>query len=212
MQFNPIIRGAKREHNSEQELIEVIDAGCLCHIAFNSEGKSCILPTAYGRSGFSLYLHGSSKNHLFSELIKGQQISIAITHLDGLVLAKSLFHSSMNYRSAVLFGKAVQVMDEQEKMEGLKLICDQIIKGRSEEVLLGLPKEINATMVLRFDCESASVKIRTGGPAGDESISNSIWSGHIPLKLKAETPITDTKFSELAELSPSVKNYLTLNQ
>ncbi len=208
MEFNKVIRGAKREVNDEQTVYAILDAGFLCHISFQHEGQTMMIPTAYGRKEDCIYIHGSNKNFMFGQLLNGQTACIAVTHLDGLVLAKSLFHTSVNYRSVILFGKATLVSDENERIEGMQLITENIIEGRWNEVGLGTAAQIEATMVLKIKIEKASAKIRNEGPAGDESILDNIWSGHIPLKLKAESPIQDKKFGTNLPVTTSVNNFM----
>lgn len=208
MEFNKVVRGAKREHNDEESVYAILDAGFLCHVAFQHQGQTMMIPTAYGRKDDSLYMHGSTKNFMFNQLLDGQTACISVTHLDGIVLARSLFHTSVNYRSVVLFGKAVLVEDEDERIEGLKTITENIVKGRYDEVPLGTESELKATMVIKFTVERASAKIRTGGPMADEDIDVNIWSGVIPLEMKALTPIQDMKFGKQLELSASVASFL----
>jgi len=123
-----------------------------------------IIPTAYGRKGDTLYIHGSSKNYMFNHIINGPSVCIAITHLDGIVLARTLFDTSANYHSVVLFGKAELVTDDNDRMEGLKIITENIIKGRWNEVSVGSQNELKATMVVKFTIDKVSAKIRDGGP------------------------------------------------
>ncbi|MDZ7615105.1 MAG: pyridoxamine 5'-phosphate oxidase family protein [Flavobacteriaceae bacterium] len=168
-----------------------------------------MIPTAYGRKGDILYIHGSTKNFMLNQILNGQTICIGVTHLDGIVLAKTLFDTSANYRSAILFGKASLVESEEEKMEGLKIITEHIIKGRWTEVPVGTDNELNATLVIRFTIERASAKIRGGGPQGDEDKESQVWSGHIPLSLMALAPVIDQKIDQNIEQSQSVKDFLT---
>ncbi len=207
MEFNKVVRGAKREMNNEESVYAILDAGFMCHVAFQHQGQAMIIPTAYGREGDNLYIHGSTKNFMLNQILDGQSICISVTHLDGIVLAKSLFHTSVNYRSTVLFGKAVLVEDEKERMDGLKSITENIVKGRWNEVEVGDENQLKATMIIKFTIDSASAKIRNEGPVGDDSIHNEVWSGHIPLALKAAQPIQDKKFGVVLEMSKSVKNY-----
>jgi uncharacterized protein len=212
MKFNRIVRGAKREVNDAESVNAILDAGFLCHVAFTHEGLPMMIPTAYGRKKDTLYLHGSTKNFMLNQIINGQTSCISVTHLDGLVLARSLFDTSVNYRSVVVFGKGVLVTDEQERMEGLKIITDNIIKGRWDEVPVGTEQELKATMVIKFTIESASAKIRYGGPLGDEEMGNEVWSGVIPLSMKADNPIPDEKFSGNVTETASVKNFVNRNK
>lgn len=212
MEFNKVIRGAKREVNDVEHIHSILDAGFLCHVAFQHQGQTMMIPTAYGRIGDSLYLHGSTKNFMLNQLLDGQTSCISVTHLDGIVLAKSLFHTSVNYRSVILFGKASLVSDEDERLTGMKVITENIIPGRWNEVNVGNENELKATMVIKFNIEKASAKIRNEGPAGDEELTENVWSGQIPLMLKALEPIQDDKFGVSLELSESVRNYMLKNQ
>jgi nitroimidazol reductase NimA-like FMN-containing flavoprotein (pyridoxamine 5'-phosphate oxidase superfamily) len=212
MEFNKVIRGAKREMNDEASINAILDGGFLCHVAFQHKGQTMMIPTAYGRKNDSLFLHGSTKNFMLNQILDGQTICISVTHLDGIVLAKSLFHTSVNYRSVVLFGKAYLVEDENERIAGMKVITENIIKGRWDEVPIGNDQQIKATMVIEFKIEKASAKIRNEGPAGDDELLDEIWSGHIPLQLKALTPIQDKKFGVELEMSESVKSYFEKNK
>jgi uncharacterized protein len=212
MEFNKVVRGAKREMNDENSVYSILDAGFLCHVAFQHEGQTMMIPTAYGRKGDSIYLHGSAKNFMLNQILNGQTICVSVTHLDGIVLAKSLFDTSVNYRSVVLFGKAILLEDEAARMEGLKIITENIIEGRWDEVPTGTPQQLKATMVLEFSIERASAKIRNEGPMGDDTVLNNAWSGHIPLITKALEPITDTKFTEVFPLSGSAKKFYEENK
>lgn len=209
MEFNKVIRGVKRAVNTEQAIYDILDAGFLCHVSFQHEGQTMMIPTAYGRKGDILFIHGSTKNFMLNQILNGQTVCIGITHLDGIVLAKTLFDTSANYRSAILFGKARLVESEEEKMEGLKIITEHIIKGRWAEVPVGSENELNATQVIRFTIERASAKIRGGGPQGDEDKESTVWSGHIPLSLLALDPVIDQKIDQNTEHSQSVKDFLT---
>jgi hypothetical protein len=148
---------------------------------------------------------------MLNQILDGQTICISVTHLDGIVLAKSLFHTSVNYRSVVLFGKATLVENENERIDGMKIITENIIKGRWDEVAIGTESQLKATMVIKFNIEKASAKIRNEGPVGDDDIHDEVWSGHIPLAMKAQLPIQDSKFGKDLELSNSVKIYLKNN-
>lgn len=206
MEFNKVVRGAKREVNETESVYAILDAGFLCHVAIVHEGKPMVIPTAYGRKDDVIYLHGSTKNFILNQMLD-QTSCITVTHLDGLVLARSLFHTSVNYRSVVLFGKAILLTDEDERMEGLKIITDNIIKGRWDEVPVGTEQELKATMIVKFTIEYASAKVRAVGPMGDEDMNNEVWSGVIPLAIKASAPIADEKFGGNFPLTESVINF-----
>lgn len=212
MEFNKIVRGHKRSFNNEQYVYNILDAGFLCHVAFQHEGQTMIIPTSYGRKDDTLLLHGSRKNFMLNQIVDGQTICISVTHLDGVVLARTLIDTSANYRSVVLYGKAEIIEDETERLAALRVVSDHIIKGRWDEVPLGPENVLNATLVVRFRIEKASAKIRSGEPEGDEDKTNEIWSGYIPLRLKADEPIQDMKFGVKKEVTNSVKEYWEKNK
>jgi len=212
MKFNKVIRGAKREMNDIENIYAILDAGFLCHIAFQHQGQTMMIPTAYGRFGEYLYMHGSTKNFMLNQILDGQTICITVTHLDGIVLAKSLFYSSVTYRSTILFGKAVLIDDDQEKIHGMKIISENLVKGRADEVEIGTETQLDATMVIKFTIESASAKMRSEGPMGDDDILDKVWSGVIPLTIKALEPIQDQKFGTTLDMSKSVKQYYEKNR
>jgi nitroimidazol reductase NimA-like FMN-containing flavoprotein (pyridoxamine 5'-phosphate oxidase superfamily) len=211
IQYNKVVRGAKREVNNDEAVHAILDAGFLCHVAVVHKGVPMMIPTAYGRKDNDIYLHGSTKNFVLNQLVNDQTSCISVTHLDGLVLARSLFHTSVNYRSVVLFGKAVVLTDEAERLKGLQIITDQIIKGRWDEVPVGTESELKATMVVKFTIESASAKIRNLGPMGDDTMDNEVWSGVIPLTMKASIPVADKKFAENYPVTRSVENFVKQN-
>jgi uncharacterized protein len=212
MEFNKIIRGNKRSANDEASVYEILDAGFLCHIAFQHEGQTMMIPTAYGRKDDSILIHGSAKNFMMNQLLDEQTACISVTHLDGIVLARTLFDTSANYRSVVLFGKATIIEDYDERIEALKIITENIIKGRWNEVPIGNENEIKATMLIKIKIDSASAKIRNGCPQGDEEQTNETWSGQIPLVMKALDPIQDTKFNVDLPLTNSVKHFFEINK
>ncbi len=207
MQFNKIIRGHKRESNNEQDLYAILDAGTLCTIAFTHQGQAMLLPTSYGRRNDLLYFHGSPNNFMLNEIVNNEQIGVSVTFLDGLVLAKSILDTSVNYRSVILYGKAERVTNQEERWSALQCITEHIIPGRWNEVPLGMERNDKSPIVVKFKIESASVKIRTGGPDGDEDRATDQWSGHIPLKTIALEPVFDIKRKDKTTLSISVEEF-----
>ena len=207
MQFNKIIRGASKTTTDLDEIYDIMDAGFMCHISYVCEGESKIIPTSYGRKNDEIYIHGSTKNAMMRQILDGQTVCIAITHLDGIVLARTLFDTGVNYRSLVIFGKAQLVEDQDERIEGLQIITENVIKGRWDEVPIGDENELKATMVIKIKIDKLSAKVRTGGPLGDESKTNEVWSGQIPLVTKAMEPIQDMKFGVKLPISKSVMDY-----
>ncbi len=212
MEFNKVTRGANRAVNTEDAVYEILDAGFLCHVSFQHEGQTMMIPTAYGRSEDCLYLHGSTKNFMLNQILNGQTICIGVTHLDGIVLARTLFDTSVNYRSTILFGKATLVESEEERLFGLKIMTENVLPGRWDEVNLGTQNELKATMVIKFKIDTASAKVRNEGPAGDDDQPQEVWSGHIPLVTKALEPILDPKFGIELPMTASVKSYWEKNR
>jgi nitroimidazol reductase NimA-like FMN-containing flavoprotein (pyridoxamine 5'-phosphate oxidase superfamily) len=205
---NKVKRVPKRGHYDKATVYEILDASFLCHLGFSVDGQPFVIPTSYGRAGDKIYLHGASSSRMMVNMEKGIPVCLTVTHLDGLVLARSAFHHSMNYRSAVCFGTAYKV-EGSEKEEALKIISDQILAGRWEESRLPLAKELKATTVLCFEIEQASAKIRTGPPGDDKpDYDLPIWAGVLPCKQVWEAPIPDPVLTAGIELPDSVKPYL----
>ena len=170
----------ERGRTDAADLDAVLDAGLICHLGVNIDGVPVVLPTGYGRIGDILYLHGSSANRSLLAAA-GQQVCVTITLLDGLVCARAVFHHSMNYRSAVVFGEARLVTDEDEKLAALRAVTDHLVPGRWEHTREPNRKELAATAVIALPLDEASVKIRTGPPKDeDEDYDSGIWAGVLP--------------------------------
>lgn len=178
---NKVKRIPKRGHYDKETVYEILDGGFLCHVGFQVEGQPFVIPTAYGREGNAIYLHGASTSRMMKHGAKEFPLCITVTHLDGIVLARSAFNHSMNYRSAVCFGTA-KLIDGAEKEHALKVISDQILPGRWEEARLPSSKELKATTVLKMEINQASAKIRTGDPGDDKpDYELDIWAGTLPI-------------------------------
>lgn len=206
--LNKVVRGPNRAAYSKAEVYKIVDAHFLCHLAYVYEGTPIVIPTGYGRKGDVLYVHGSSKNRMLNYLLENESVSATVTHMDGIVLAKSVFHHSFNYRSAVLFGKPRLVTDEAEKMEALKILTDNIIEGRWEEARYPNAKEMKATMVMAIDITEASAKVRAEG-ASDDIIDADldIWAGVLPLKIEVGKPEPNHDCNPSLEVPKSVVNF-----
>lgn len=201
-------RAPKRGHYDKETIYKVLDDAQICHVGFIHHSKPVVIPTIFGRSADKIYIHGATVSRLMVELEKGIDISLSVAHVDGLVLARSAFHHSMNYRSVVLFGKA-KLVGDHEKNEALKVISDHLIHGRWEEVREPNAKELKATKVLEIQINEASAKIRTGGPIDDAAdYELDVWAGEIPYKQIAQEPIPDGKLKEGIEVPKSVLEYL----
>jgi nitroimidazol reductase NimA-like FMN-containing flavoprotein (pyridoxamine 5'-phosphate oxidase superfamily) len=168
----------------------IIDAAKICHTGICLDGQSYVLPMACARDGKQLLLHGSVASRLMQQLAGGLDCCVTITHLDGLVLARSAFHSSMNYRSVMIFGKAKLVEDESLKKAGLDTLVEQLVPGRLAELRESTRKELNATHLLSLPIETFTTKVRTGepdDPAAD--LDEPVWAGVVPLETRAGTPL-----------------------
>jgi len=184
----------KRGSHDRSVVDNILDAGFLAHIGFNVEGQPFVIPTLFGRAGEKLYMHGSAASRMLGHLETGVPACVKVTVVDGLVLARSAFRHSMNYRSVVAFGTARKIDDPREKMIALRVISDHLIAGRWDDVRLPNEKELKATSVLEFSIEEASAKIRTGPPVDDEEdYVLPIWAGVLPLKIAAQPPIPDPR-------------------
>jgi len=184
-------RHRERGATDRAQLYAVLDAGLICHLGVVADGAPVVLPTAYGRDGDTLYLHGSSANGAFGAAA-GQQVCVTVTHLDGLVCARSVFSHSVNYRSAVVFGLATIVSDDDERRHALEVITDHLIPGRWAAARQPAKKEMAATAVLSLPLTEASVKIRTGMPADDpDDLDLDVWAGVLPVALTFGEPQPD---------------------
>jgi uncharacterized protein len=184
-------RHKERGQDSRAELHAVLDAGMICHLGVVTDAGPVVLPTAYGREDDTLYVHGSSANGAFWAA-DGQQVCVTVTHLDGIVCARSVFSHSVNYRSAVVFGAAAIVTDEDERWQALRIITDHLIPGRWAAVRQPTKKEMAATAVLRVPLDEASVKIRTGMPGDpEEDLGLEVWAGVVPIAVTFGEPEPD---------------------
>jgi len=204
---NKVVRGANRGVYDKMQVFEILDGAFLCHISFVIDQKPFIIPTAYARLGEQILIHGSKKSRMLLELPKQEQVCVAVTHLDGLVLARSAFHHSVNYRSVIIYGKAQLVEDTEEKMNALKLITNNILENRWDEVRLPNQKEMDVTSVISITMDSVSAKVRTGDPVDDkEDYELPIWAGVVPIRSVYENAKPDEKLNSGIEIPQSVQN------
>lgn len=203
---NKVKRLPKRGHYDKETIFGILDSTFICHIGFAVKGQPYVIPTAYGREGEAIYIHGATKSRMLLEMGKGAPVCLTVTKVDGLVLARSAFHHSINYRSAVVFGRAIEVTGE-EKERGLFVISENILKGRWDEVRRPNEIEMKATTVLRIDIDEASAKVRTGPPGDEEEdYALPIWAGVVPFYSKVGPPESDPLLSGGIEISGSVRN------
>ncbi|MGV6844878.1 MAG: pyridoxamine 5'-phosphate oxidase family protein, partial [Lutibacter sp.] len=190
-------------------IYQILDKNFVAQIAFVFEDYPVVIPTIYGRKNNFLYIHGAPVSRMLKTLKNGIPISLNITEVNGIVLARSAFHHSLNYQSVTIFGKAKEVVDKDERNLALKIISDQIIPNRWDEVRLPNAKELKATQILKIEIEEASAKIRKGPPIDDkDDYDLPIWAGEIPIKKTFLKPIPDQKLNENVKISSSVINFL----
>jgi nitroimidazol reductase NimA-like FMN-containing flavoprotein (pyridoxamine 5'-phosphate oxidase superfamily) len=198
---------ARGSHDLET-IDQILDAAFLAHIGFCVNGQPFVIPTNFGREGDTLYIHGSAASRLLRELSAGVPACVTVTHVDGLVLARSAFHHSINYRSVVAFGTARKIEDPEKKMHGLRVISEHLIRGRWDEVREPNEKEMKQTSVLEFEIEEASAKVRTGGPVDDEEdYALPVWAGVLPLSLRASAPMADERLADSATVPDYLARY-----
>jgi uncharacterized protein len=173
-----------------EQVDEILDEALVCHVGFVVDGTPRVLPTLHARMGDVLYLHGAPANHMLGIALGGIEICVTVTLLDGLVLARSAFHHSVNYRSVTLFGRATEVVDRDEKIRALATLVDHVVPGRSTDARMPNEGELRKTLVLRLDIEEGSAKVRTGPPVDDaEDLALPIWAGVVPLHQAAGVPV-----------------------
>jgi len=195
-----LVREADRAVYDRAAAYRILDEGFICHVGFVVDGQPFVIPTGYGRVGDNLYIHGSAASRMLRRVDEGVAVCVTVTLLDGLVLARSIFNHSMNYRSVVILGTARAVNDPAEKLEALRLLSQHILPGRWVEARLPNEKELKATLVMRLPIEEFSAKVRQGPPVDDEEdYAFSTWAGVVPLTMVAGEPIDD------ARLMPGLK-------
>ena len=189
-----LVREADRAVYDRAAAYKILDEGFICHVGFVVDGQPFVIPTGYGRVGDNLYIHGSAASRMLRRVNEGIAVCVTVTLLDGLVLARSIFNHSMNYRSVVILGAARAVTDPKEKLEALRLLSEHILPGRWVESRQPNEKELKATSVLRLPIEEFSAKVRQGPVVDDEEdYAFSTWAGVIPLEMVAGQPIDDER-------------------
>ena len=203
-----LIRESDRAVYDREAVYKILDSGFLCHVGFVQDGQPFVIPTGYGRNGDVLYIHGSAASRMLREANKGFPVCVTVTLLDGLVLARSIFNHSMNYRSVVILGQATMVADPAEKLEALRLLSEHIIPGRWKDSRFPNERELKATTVLRLPIEEFSAKVRQGPVVDDaEDVSYPTWAGVLPLPVVPGKAIPDERLDPQLEVPDYVKNY-----
>ena len=187
-----VTRAPQRAVYDDELIDRMLDEAYLCHLAFVHRGYPVITPTLFARVDDRLYVHGSAASRTLRALGSGIECCLNVTHLDGLVLARSAFHHSVNYRSVTVFGRGNLVADAEDKLRALRALTEKIVPGRWDDVRPPNEKELRATSVLRLPLSEASAKVRSGPPQDDEAdLKLPVWAGVIPLRLWAEDPQPD---------------------
>jgi len=198
----------KRGHYDRETINQILDEGFICHVGFIVDGQPFVIPTGYARVDDNLFIHGSQASRMLKTLAQGVDVCVNVTLVDGLVLARSAFHHSINYRSVVVFGKARLLTDREEKITALLALSEHFIRGRWDDVREPTEQELKATSVLVMKLEEASAKIRTGPPLDDEEdYSLPIWAGVIPLRMVAGEPIDDPRLNDGVETPSYAREY-----
>jgi hypothetical protein len=203
-----IKRLPKRAVYERETVYRILDEGLVCHVGFIAGGEPFVIPTSYARAGDTLYIHGSPASRMLRTLAEEVQVCLTVTLLDGLVLARSAFHHSMNYRSVVVFGTASVVEEAAEKFEALRAFTEHVIPGRWAEVRQPDEGELKKTLVLKLSLSEAAAKVRTGPPIDDETdYALPVWAGEIPLGLAAATPLPDPRLAPGCEPPSYARRY-----
>ncbi|MBT8196292.1 MAG: pyridoxamine 5'-phosphate oxidase family protein [Bacteroidia bacterium] len=199
-------RVPKRGRYDKETIHGILDNNRICHVAFIHQGVPFSIPTIYARDENKIYLHGASVSRMLVELDKGIDMCLSVASVEALVLARSAFHHSMNYHSAVVFGKGKSIEDEKEKLHALKVITEKLVPGRWEDARQPNPIEMKATKVIAIEIEDASAKIRNEG-VGDEKedYDLDVWAGLVPINNDLQAPISDDKLKEGIEIPDYIK-------
>ena len=198
----------KRGVYDRDSVYDILDEGFICHVGFAVDGKPVVIPTGYARVDDRLYIHGSQASRMLRTLSEGIDVCVTVTLVDGLVLARSAFHHSINYRSVVVFGRASLVENADDKNAALLAFSEHVIPGRWNDVREPTPEELRMTSVLGLELTEASAKVRTGPPLDDEEdYSLPVWAGVIPLQLTSGEPLSDPRLPDNIPLPSYVKHY-----
>jgi len=191
-----------------ESINQILDEGFICHVGFAVDGQPYVIPTGYARAGDRLFIHGSQASRMLRTLGQGIDVCLTVTLIDGLVLARSAFHHSMNYRSVVVFGRATVVDEREEKLSALRALSDHMIPGRWDDVRKPSERELQLTTVLSLPLDEASAKVRTGPPLDDEEdYELPVWAGVIPLRMVANAPHPDPRLPVEIDPPPYALDY-----
>ena len=205
---NTIKRLPKRGYYDRQTIFRILDEALICHVGFVDGGQPCVIPINFARVGDTIVMHGAKASRLLKHIQAGHSICVEATIVDGLVLARSVFHHSVNYRSVVVFGTGCLVKDEQQKLAALEAVTEHLIPGRWKEARRPNAKELNATSVVSIRIDAASAKVRVGPPVDEEEdYALPVWAGILPLPQIPLAPVRDERQSEDIALPGYLANY-----
>lgn len=203
-----VVREPERGVYDRATAYQILDEAFICHVGFVADGQPYVIPTSYGRVGDQLYIHGSAASRMLRKLTEDVPVCVTVTLLDGLVLARSVFNHSMNYRSVVILGKAKLVEGREEKLKALEALSEHIIPARWADARGPNERELKATSVLRVPIEEFSCKVRTGPPVDDEEdYAFPTWAGVLPLVLTPQVPINDARLDPVREVPQYLRSY-----
>ena len=203
-----VVREPQRAVYDRATIYDILDEGFICHVGFAIDGQPYVIPSSYGRKDDMLYIHGSAASRMLRHANSGVPVCVTVTLLDGLVLARSIFNHSMNYRSVMVLGTAFAIEGLDEKLAALHALSEHILSGRWKDARQPNEQELKATTVLRLPIEEFSAKVRQGPPIDDEEdYSFSTWAGVIPLDMVAATPLSDSRLLEGISLPEYAKKY-----
>jgi nitroimidazol reductase NimA-like FMN-containing flavoprotein (pyridoxamine 5'-phosphate oxidase superfamily) len=207
---NKVKRLPQRAQYDRETIYQIVDEAPICHVGFTQDDQPVVIPMLHARIGDTLYFHGAPASRLLKQIAAGHPMSVAFTLLDGLVLARSVFHHSVNYRSAVIFGTGKLAESDAEKLAALEALTEHIAPGRWGDARQPNQKELHATSVIALRIESASAKIRTGPPSDDEGdYALPVWAGVVPLQIQALNPIDDPELSDGIDVPSYISNYMS---
>ncbi len=203
-----VVREPQRAVYNRAEAYQILDEAFICHVGFIADGQPFVIPTGFGRAADNLYIHGSAASRMLRNLDEGVSVCVTVTLLDGLVLARSIFNHSMNYRSVVVLGVARAVTDPVEKLEALRLLSEHILPGRWAESRQPNQRELKATLVMKLPIEEFSAKVRQGPAIDDEEdYAFPTWAGVLPLETTPGQPVPDARLIEGMEVPKYLSTY-----
>ena len=203
-----VVREPQRAVYDRDVVNRILDEGFICHVGFVVDGQPFVVPTSYGRHEDVLYIHGSAASRMLRNVSGGIPVCVTVTLLDGLVLARSIFNHSMNYRSVMVLGTGTAIEDREEKLTALRLLSEHIVPGRWQEARQPNDRELKATTIIRVPIREFSAKVREGPVIDDEEdYAFPVWAGVLPLKVVAGDPVRDSRLDDGIEVPDYVKRY-----